>query len=81
MVPVVLGSPTDSGTQNGGFPVPKKGCFGNGGFPYISCMDNTAYIGDYLHFRYLKFLVIGDLVKVSEVMLIPCHGENHHEIT
>ena len=49
-------SPRDSGTKNGGTE-PYKAVFGGWGFPYISRI-HIAYIGEYLHFRYLNVLVI-----------------------
>ena len=45
----------------GGFLNLIAGYFGGWVSPYIS-LTNTAYIGEYLHFRYLKCLVIGSEV-------------------
>ena len=39
-------------------------------FPYITL--HTAYIGEYLHFRYLKCLVKLLVVVMSDEFIIPC---------
>ncbi len=48
-------------------PEPYVRLFWGWGFPYISRI-HTAYIGEYLHFRYLKCLVIetGNIPKASQ---------------
>ena len=49
-------SPKVSGTQNGGTAtVPYKAVFGVG-FPLHRACIHVAYIGEYLHFRYLNFV-------------------------
>ena len=55
-------SPRISGTQNGGT-APYKAIFLGWVFPFIS-LTYSLYIGEYLHFRYLKCLV--NMLKSKE---------------